>query len=183
MMPTRSAATRYWLNCGDEDYDEREALHANSNEGDWLYPRKEGCRFLDIFEESPNRNPKYMDLPFLIAVCIVKLRLVAAYDAKLQRGMDVSDDEKAKAESNRQQIQRLMDQIHENNPSMLPSLVNPMPFKSQPLPEYHSEGHPSEAFLVLNNANRCWMGVPGSAEMLAERFGTMYPSYDHDLGF
>ena len=172
---------RYWINWDDEDHDEREQKHLESKENDWLYPKEEGCRYLDIFEESPNVNPKDMNLSFLVALCIIKLRLVAAYDAKKQGGANnMSDEESAKIESNRRQIQRLMDQIHKNNPSMLPSLINPMPLKSQPLPDFHSPGHATEAYLVLNSANRAWIRVPGAEDLLVQRFGRN-PEYNHDL--
>jgi hypothetical protein len=127
---------RYWLNW--EEDEERERKHRESHEGDWLYLREEGCRYLDIFEQCPNADPKYMDLAFLVAICIIKLRLVAAYDDARKRGKIMSDEETKKIESNRQQIQRLMDQIDENNPSMLPSIINPLPFKSQDLPDFRS---------------------------------------------
>lgn len=175
---------RYWLNWSDNDYEAREERHENSSHFEWLYPKEEGCRYLDIFEQCPHATHReYMDLHFLVAICIIKMRLVASYDDKKRRNVEdsVPQDEAAKVESNRRQVKILMDLIDENNPSMLPSLINPMPFKSQPLPDFTSPGHPTEAYNVLNAANRVWCRVPGAEAALIRRFGRRDPPYNHSL--
>ena len=77
---------RYWM----RENLEREAEHATSHEGDWLHPREEGCRFLDIFAECPEVTPKCMDLPFLVIILIIKMRLVAGLEGYELSDMDTN---------------------------------------------------------------------------------------------
>lgn len=173
---------RYWENWEIDDEEERERRHTNSSEGDWIYPREEGCRYNDFFAECQDDTREFMSLAMLVAVCIIKMRLVAAYDDKKKRG--VVQDESAvhvqRIEANRRQVQDLMDQIHANNPSMLPSILNPTPMKSQGLPEFHSPGHPTEAAFVLNDCHRAFVRVPGAEDLLKARFGPR-PTYNHSF--
>eukprot|EP00957_Ditylum_brightwellii_P115143 8781514-Ditylum_brightwellii.AAC.1 len=55
--------------------------------------------------------------------------------------------EQSMVENQRRQVERLIDQIHANSPSMLPSIINPMPLKSKPLPQGYSRGKSAEAYL------------------------------------
>eukprot|EP00957_Ditylum_brightwellii_P134117 10224646-Ditylum_brightwellii.AAC.1 len=89
--------------------------------------------------------------------------------------------ERSKIEDQRRQVERLLDQIHANNPSMLPSIINPMPLKNQPLPCSYRHGEPSEAYLVLNDCNRCFVRTPGATEWLEGRFGKI-PKYNSSIG-
>lgn len=173
------AFCRYWLN---ED-DDQGRTHEDSREGEWIYPREVGCRYNDFFAECPSADEKYACLPMLVAVSIVKLRLVAAFDEQKKRGvtLDESFEHIQTIESNRRQIQAVMDRIHANNPAMLPSILNPMPLKSQGLPSFHSPGHPSEAAFVLNDCNRVFARVPGAEELLRARFGPS-PTYNSNMG-
>ena len=177
------AFCRYWTN-SDEDgsYEARERIHKNSKEGEWIYPREEGCRYNDFFAECPSADNEYASLPMLVAVCIVKLRLVAAFDEKKKRRVtqDESPEHVQTIESNRRQIHALMNRIHANNPTMLPSILNPMPLKSQGLSPYQSPGHPSEAASVLNDCNRAFVRVPGAADILLARFGPN-PTYNSNM--
>lgn len=73
---------RYWMkrNGGGEDViAELLHLHAGSEEGDWLYPREKNCRFLDFFEECTNITERDMSLAYLVALLVIKLRIVAAH--------------------------------------------------------------------------------------------------------
>mmetsp|Transcript_24489 Transcript_24489/g.36531 ORF Transcript_24489/g.36531 Transcript_24489/m.36531 type:complete len:136 (-) Transcript_24489:598-1005(-) len=90
--------------------------------------------------------------------------------------------ERSMVENQRRQVERLMDQIHVNNPSMLPSIINPMPLKSKPLPQGYSRGKPAEAYLVLNDCNRCFVRTPGATAWLEKRFGKR-PKYDVSIDY
>jgi hypothetical protein len=74
---------RYWTKI---DLDDRSKLfdlmnrHFVSQEGDWIYPRNQNCRFMDVFEECANVTDQKAPLPFLVALLIIKCRIVATYD-------------------------------------------------------------------------------------------------------
>ncbi len=79
------------------------------------------------------------------------------------------------------QVAELIDLIQKRNATMLPSLINPSPLKSQPLPFSYSSGSPSEAYLVLNDSNRCFVRVPGAEKRIVKIYGENR-EYNHDLG-
>ena len=95
------------------------ARYAYSKEGDWIYPRETNCRYLDVFEDIFSNKKPQADLAYLLALVIIKLRIVAAHDAAMQSLEDVD------VESQREQANRLLDVIHLQNPSMIPALLNP----------------------------------------------------------
>jgi hypothetical protein len=189
---------RYWCR---EDPGDRELLHQNSEEGDWLYGHEEDCRYLDIFEECPDARHS-MCLSMMVAVAVIKMRIVATHDArkkylelfqltssgeKLSPVLSVmtsilegDDTFRAKMEDQRAQLNRLLDQIHLNNPTMLPALLNPNPLLARDDPGYHTDGHPSAAFYVLTNALLPWCRIPGAKEPLEARFGRN-PTYNSNV--
>jgi hypothetical protein len=170
---------QYWTNFDSESYDDRFLRHKESKAGDWLYPREDGCRYYDFFDET-DEEAETIELAFLVAVCVIKLRIVAAYDETLKHGIQSSTLQKERVKDNRRQIQVLLDQIHANNPSMLPAILNPEPFEKQGVPEYTQPGHASEAAMVLMDAYRAWVRIPGAEEIIRARLGPN-PSYDHDI--
>ena len=173
------AFCRYWMNSDDNDsYEARQETIENSTEGEWIYPREEGCRYNDFFAECPSANNKYAGLPWLVAVCIIKLRLVAAFDEKKKGGVaqNESPEYVRSIESNREQIQKLMDKIDARNPTMLPCILNPEPLKSKGLPGAYSLGSPSEAASYLDDCHRVFVRVPGAEDLLRTRFGPS-PTY------
>ena len=163
---------RYWINAeGDQSNDEeRRKNHSDSKEGDWIYPSEEGCRRMDIFDECRRVNIKDIDVAFLVAIAIVKLRLVESLTEEPSRSLV----------GYQREIERLLDEISKQNPTMLPAILNPEPLMSQPLPEYRCRGAPDEAYWVLRDARTLWMKVPGAKEMLIKRFGPK-PKYNHKL--
>eukprot|EP00957_Ditylum_brightwellii_P137707 10498149-Ditylum_brightwellii.AAC.1 len=90
--------------------------------------------------------------------------------------------EQSMIENQRCQVERLIDQIHANNPSMFPSIIIPMPLKSKPLPNGYSRGKPAEAYLVLNDCNRCFIHTPGATAWLENCFGKK-PKYDTSIDY
>ena len=173
--------------------------HVNSKEGDWIYPREENCRYLDIFQDIfSTQNPQEVELPFLVALAIIKLRIVAAHDAALQSvdlamegtGQRIQEVQPAlkdmlfcehvDVESQRQQVNRLLDAIHLQNPSMLPALINPGPLTAQPPPAVYTPGQPSEAYRTLIDCKATLNRIPGAIDLLEERFGSN-PTYNSNL--
>jgi hypothetical protein len=175
----------------DWDYD----LHRNSNEGDWIYPREVDCRYSDMFKDVLEDELEEVDLSFLVALFIIKLRLIAAHDLATQyiafafegisgrriqevrplvEEMVIRQD--VDLDSQRAQAQRLFDVIHRKNPSMLPAIVNPRPIMSQRPPNRVLSreirpGHPSEVQMILNYGKVAFHRVPGALGMLVARFG------------
>jgi hypothetical protein len=180
--------------------------HANnSREGDWIYGRREGSRYLDFFDEpNVNRNLKFMGLGLLMAIATIKMRLVAAHQAQKEStnlfnrtpagettlapvrsvisDMIEEGDESFRDQMNRQhtQLNRLLDVIHERNATVLPALLNPTPLRSQPSPGYYTHGHPSEAYEVVKDACRTWARISGAHQILESRYGKN-PSYNCNM--
>lgn len=169
---------RYWMEDSDSVYESRERMHQESKEGDWLYPKEDGARYKDILEERPDKKHKhkYTSLAFLVACAVIKMRVVAALDAKRLRGD--SDFSKEQFDRQMKMLTRLLDVIDANNKSMLPALVNPGPLREAGDPGWTSPGHPSEALSVLNDACRPWVRIPGAEELLAKRVGTRATNYN-----
>lgn len=190
---------RHWTKrnvINPENVNETLLHHALSQEGDWIYPREKNCRFLDIFKECPNVNGRDMHLAYLVALLVIKCRIIATYDAAC-RSIDLSFQTKAgqrieevrdevkemltgetlfNMENQRQQIERLMDVIHRNNHAMLPSILNPDPLLGDNSHRSVVQGQPSEALFVLRHCVGCFLRVPGAQEMLEKRFGK-HPTY------
>ncbi len=187
---------RMGLESGGDYEDEIAERHSQSREGEWIYPRESNCRHQDIFKEFPNCAEQYVSLAFLVALAIIKLRIIAAHDA-VSRSIDIvlqstkgeciqearfalSEmliEKYVDIDDQRRQVNRLLDIIDSNNPSMLPAILNPLPMKEQPRPQSYSMGHPSEVYDILMNCNRCFLRVPGAEDLLKERFGDV-PTYN-----
>jgi hypothetical protein len=179
--------------CIEVDPEERELLHINSQEGDWIYGHEKDCRYLEIFEECPDERPHSMCLPLLVAVAVIKMRIVATHDARkkslelfqltssgeklspvqsvITSILEGDDTFRAKMEDQRAQLNRLLDQIHLNNPTMLSALLNPYPLLEQGDPDELVIGDPSEVYFILRDAYDLWHRIPGAKEQLEARCG------------
>jgi hypothetical protein len=183
---------RCWLNTDLSRQLDRVAVamrHFASKEGDWIYPREKNCRFLDIFDECPDVDNRDAPLSFLMALLIIKLRIVATYDAthrsialafdttggeriqEVQESVQewLVDERLVNIDRQRQQVERLLDVIHRNNPLMLPAFLNPIPYLE---PDSKSlQGHSAEVSKSLIYCLRTFLRVPGVEAMLKQRFG------------
>ncbi|GAX17122.1 hypothetical protein FisN_5Hu508 [Fistulifera solaris] len=188
---------RYHLNMIDADEEtimELMSRHVAFQEGDWIYPREKNCRFLSIFDECPTVNSPLVPLAFLVALLIIKCGIVATYDATFksidlafeatggQHIQEVKDTVKemlidvdhVKIDSQRQQVQQLVDIIHRNNPYMLPAILNPLPLASNERTEGYDRGQPSEVKDIIPYCVRCFLRVPGAEQMLEQRIGELF---------
>ena len=157
--------------------------HHGTAEGDWVYPTEEGCRFRDIFEQVPEDERDMIDVVWLVALLLVKFRLIAAFDAKTKSGdYEISEEEATKMEDNRnRQVPKLLDAIDAGNANMLPSLINPAPLLGQRMPPMISKGGAAEAGMVLMNALGPFLRCgPVASNLLFERYGPN-PVYDTNL--
>ena len=69
---------RYWVPMAKEARVEEGALfraHANTQEGDWIYPCETDCRYRDIFQQYPGVDPNQ------VALLIIKFRSFMAHCA------------------------------------------------------------------------------------------------------
>jgi hypothetical protein len=152
---------------------------------------------LETFEIISDADPNEVEVPFLVGLGIMKLRIVATYDSSMQSlhlamkktagciqevqsGIQdtlIRDD----VQSQWEQLNRLLDAIDHLNPSMLPAILNPKPFFQQLLPPSQIvAGHPSEAFRTLVDCRRCFYRVPGALALLRTRLGDNV-TYDSDM--
>lgn len=187
---------RYLLQGGagqsEEDFVRR---HVRSHEGEWIYPRERNCRFLDFFQQFVLPENCNVPTSFLVAVLIIKLRLIATYDS-LSRAIEVTFDTTGgqrihvvqgvvadmlmgnslrdlDIDSQKEQVERLFDLIDEVNPSILQSIHDPKPvldlcFASCSL-QKEVPGHVAEAFEISRYCSRCFNRVPGAKRLLEKR--------------
>ncbi|GAX27669.1 hypothetical protein FisN_13Hu236 [Fistulifera solaris] len=191
---------RHWMKMhpiNDDKITDTMPRYFESKEGDWMYPREKNCRYRDMFEDCPNVSDCEAHLSFLVALLIIKCRIVATYDATY-RSIDIAfatsagkriqavqcavtdmliDRRLFNIDSQRHQVEHLLNAIHRNNPTMLPAILNPAPLLTGYLPRNRVRGDPSEVVSILFDCGRCLLRVPGAQEMLEKRFGKS-PSYD-----
>jgi hypothetical protein len=171
---------RYWMN----------NHHFESQEGEWIYPRNENCRYLDIFKEVSWVNDRNATLAFLVALLIIKFRIVATYDATCgsidlafgtsngQRIQEIQctvkemllDETLMNIENQREQVERLVNVIHRRNAIILPAILNPVPLLGKKWRDA-----PDEALFVLLHGTGCLIRVPGAQTLLEQRFGKAPP--------
>ena len=78
--------------------------------------------------------------------------------------------------SQRQQVDRLVHIIHQRNPIILPSILNPGPLLTNNAdPQAYTGRASAEAFGLLLQCARCLVRVPGARETLEEHFGKILP--------
>lgn len=192
---------KFWITYDDWD-DERET-HSSSKVGDWIYPKQEGCRYLDVFKDCVEVKERG-DLWSLLAFAVIKMRLVAVFEARTkafevasathsslagQGGAEVEnmrreimgtvEQEQLLSEQGRQ-LDQLLDLVDDHNKIMVPALLHPGPLSSLPPPPYYGRGSPSEARMMLPDVVDVWNSIPGAAQYLARRLGTTTPSYSTD---
>ena len=136
----------------------------------------------------------------MVALSVIKMRLVAMYESVLEEvdafaatssshtlglGGQVEvrqflvgrpEDELTLADQ-RRQLSVLLDVVQARNASMVPALLHPEPLLRVPTVSEPPPGTPSEVRLVLNLAMGVWNDIPGSERFLQSRFGTATPSY------
>lgn len=165
----------------------------NTRERDWIYPREENSRFRDITQEGGEQGLSCLcDISSLVALAVIKMRLVAMYDALMQNvatnssqllGPDEQEEVRRYIVGSPDHEQKLADQrrllelLHERNASIVPALLHPEPLLRLPNPSTYSAGARSEARMVLDFALDVWRDIPGSDSILQARFGTSTPSY------
>ena len=185
---------RHWLG---RERSNNEGHAGNTHEGDWIYPREANSRFRDVTQDV---GEQFREISFFLALAVIKMRLVAMYDARLQEveafadtsssellGADGqvevrrcilgSPDHEQNLADQRRQLNALLDLLHARNASIVPALLHPEPLLRLPDPETYSSGSPSEARMVLEFALDVWRDIPGSDSILQARFGTLTPLY------
>jgi hypothetical protein len=157
------------------------AAHLQSREGDWLYGHQDGARYLDILEVRCLVN-ECTDVSFLVAAALIKMRVVAAREARKQAmivfasteggkriasvGHLVSDflaGDSVHEEQQQGHLDHLLDQINALNPNVLPVMLNP-----SRLTRDDNTASIEEAlfFYVAQNAASQLRRIPGAVEML-----------------
>jgi hypothetical protein len=192
---------RYWTTY--DDWDDEHETHSSSNEGDWIYPKQEGCRYLDILKDCEAVKDR-SDLWSLLAFAVIKMRLVAVFEERTkafeaasashssagQGGIEVEnirreimgtvEKEQLLADQGRQ-LDQLLDLIDGHNTCMVPALLHPGPLFTRPPPSSYSNGSPSQARMMLPYVIDVWNSIPGASRYLARRLGTSTPSYLTDV--
>lgn len=195
------AFIKHWvpvLRDGSAEYTE---LHKNSSPGDWIYPRDQN-KLEDLWKPGLDSEDFY-PLSFLAALCIIKLRIIAAYEAKVEqiktlsktglgKGLGDAMEHVQRLHTNRdgeslEVVQEQEKHVHnyfrilqKRNPTFLPSIVNPGPLKNQAPPDFIQHGKPSEAWGVLNSCNRHFVRIPGVQERIEKIVGKN-PKYDYEI--
>jgi hypothetical protein len=78
---------RYWIELDNIDDEETLLRHKRSREGDWIYPVEPNCRYRDMFEDYTKLDGQEETEPYLMALAINKMRIVASNDF-LSRALD-----------------------------------------------------------------------------------------------
>jgi hypothetical protein len=189
---------RYWVTY--DDWDDERGTHSSSKEGDWIYPKQDGCRYLDVLKDCEEVRDRG-NLWSLLAFAVIKMRLVAVFEARtrafeaassahssrigqgeaevenMQREiMGTVEHEQLLSDQGRQ-LDQLLDLIDGHNEVMVPALLHPGPLSSQPPPSSYSHGSPSEARMMLPHVVDVWNSIPGASSYLARRLGTSTPDY------
>ncbi|KAI0560765.1 hypothetical protein FGB62_100g315 [Gracilaria domingensis] len=154
----------HWLRCLNNRLDPL-AQHETSNRGDWLYG--EADPFDDVFPQAHARRV-YAPIPILVALCIVKLRLIA-YNQHDER---VGEQERL--------VEVYLDEVHRRCESLLPALINPTPLSECQPPVLKKLGGPSETYFTLLSGYELFVTVPGAVDRLIRRFGPN-PQYDCEM--
>ena len=194
---------RHWLEHFYDELHHLEQPDLTSRPGDWLYGHQDDCRFQDMAKFFPGKDfPKSATycLAFLVALMAIKMRILAQNESRTAM-MEVFAKTRlgdrlpkiirsyigtfhtysaACIADQERQLASLLKHIHGNNPTMLPSLVNPGPLKNQPPPQYEMAGKPSEAWKVLNESSRVVARIPGAHKRIESIVGKN-PVYNADV--
>lgn len=181
------AFIRYWLLFGSEDDDAILARHARSREGDWIYPIEPNCRFNDFLKECPKDDALKFTLPYLVALTIIKLRILASHEAIAQILDIVFEKTNGKriqevrplvqeilagsdAATQRQQLNRVLDRIQNRIPNMFVAILEyeHLSETRRSVDLHNSMGGESLSLIdfVLLNGLRSFCRVPGATDVL-----------------
>ncbi|GAX25585.1 hypothetical protein FisN_28Hu055 [Fistulifera solaris] len=186
---------RYWINFEEQDDTELFSRHERSREGDWVFPLEPNCRFLDIFEECSTLNEQKYTMPFLVAMVIIKLRIIASHEAisqtldfvfqktsaqKIQEVRPILHHMLAGCDltTQRQQLRRLLDKIQVDDSQIDDSSVFDFFRRCEHISENRNtrgisyilfDPLPFPRYLILENSLRCFFRVPGALDILGLR--------------
>jgi len=65
-----------------------------SKEGDYMFPQEKDCRYRDIIQEIGVEELPYGNVPFLVCLLLIKMRLMNTHESALARMKYLFDDEK-----------------------------------------------------------------------------------------
>jgi tetratricopeptide (TPR) repeat protein len=181
------AFIRYWLKFENLRRDEIISRHAQAAEGDLFFPVERECRYLDIFKECPNRSPIGVDEPYLVALIIIKLRIVAAHDT-LSRTLDFAFNETVANRiqevrpivqemlgccrditHQRKQLDTLLDAIDHNVLHAMHDFEELAGFERFSALQEITRFHPYPINVTIMNGVRSFFRVPGSSDLLTDR--------------
>ncbi|GAX15113.1 hypothetical protein FisN_12Lu376 [Fistulifera solaris] len=187
---------RFFINIDterEEDMHEYFRMHSESKEGDWIYPREKNCRFLNFFDECADLTSPDQQMPFLLALLLVKCGIVATYNA-ISRSIKVFestsggqrihevqmivkemlvDESLVNIKSQRKQVDRLVCGIHRNNCVVLRTLLEPDSLTGYILSQEErglDVSLSSGTMSLLVYCMRCMIRIPGTHDVLEEDF-------------
>lgn len=159
----------------------------------WLSDHSE--KKLNDLLSFPHTDGHTFDPLLLTAMCIIKLRIIAAYDARLHTFQVFADTDKGKKlgdclalvrkwclgddgiddviAQQHSHIERYLHLIHAQNATVLPALLDPTPLLAQPEPDDVFCGAPSEAWYTISNLHRLFVRIPGALQRVQEIVGTV----------
>lgn len=188
----RHAMSVDWSDSSEEDF-ETATIRSNSNKD----------RFRDVVADlggEQNWNRNFSDISFVVALVVIKMRLVAVYESMLEEihafgatsGSHMVDpdgqaevrrsllgpaEDEFKLADQRRQLSFLLHAVHARNASIVPAFLNPEPMLSVPTVDEPPPGSPLEARVVWNFAMELWHDIPGANRFLRTFFGTATPWY------
>lgn len=174
--------------------------HRESSRGEWIYLKDQDMTE-DVLD-TLKANAEDFPLAFFAALCIIKLRIIAAHEARVQqlkvfaesqagrllddsiehvRTAYVGDETKFKMiERQEKHVKLYFGLMQKNNPSFLPSMVNPGPLMDQEHSCTWAHGTPSEAYGVHYDCYHLFSRIPGALTRIEALVGKN-PTYDNDL--
>ncbi|GAX29230.1 hypothetical protein FisN_28Lu089 [Fistulifera solaris] len=194
------AFIRYWLKVEEvgED-DDFKPWFGPSGQGDqsrWFFAN---CRYNDIFKECPNLEHVKLTAPFLMAIVIIKLRIIASHDAAV-RALDFTISEtgakriqevKAIVQEmlidtgidvahQREQLNHLLDHIQLEEPDMFNATLKSEYLHDTDTEElddmvYHFYTFPVD--FTLASGLRLYYRVPGAADVILPRRTKTYEGF------
>ncbi|KAI0559961.1 hypothetical protein FGB62_130g013 [Gracilaria domingensis] len=164
-----------------------ESLHANSAVGDWIYGTTD-C-YADIFDALGVENLEAVLAPYLVALCIVKLRIIARHKEQCQqvesfratscaqqlgdnvmhieRFVEGDTAHKARICEQEQQVDRYLDLASVVDPPLLSQILNPDVIERKDVFHGFVMGFDMHSWLV--SCKSLFEGVAGGLELLQRR--------------
>lgn len=159
----------------------------------WLSDRFE--KKLDDPLALPSVDEHTFDPLLLTALCIIKLRIIAAHEARVHTLLVFADTDRGKmlgdclahvrewylgddgvadiVAEQHQHVERYLHLIHTQNATVLPALLNPTPLLAQSEPDDVFSGAPSEAWYTISNLQNLFARIPGALRQVHEIVGTV----------